>query len=480
MRPSIYIALTLSLALATGCSKDFLDVEPPSSLTGDTYFRDAADAEASITAAYSSVRNLNTNNYAKISEAPLKEIVIFNTQGLDLDSWSFDANSAIIDDVWQGAYEGIFRANMVLQEVPEIDMEKPHQDRILGEARFLRALFYWQLSTVFGEVPLIIEANPSDASAAALPKSPLEDIHQLMIDDLKKASALLPKRSGYDDNHVGRATKGATQALLGKVYLYKKDYPMAETYLDSVITSGEYTLLPNFSDLLITDNNSESIFEIQYEDILDQGSSRIANDYPQGQGGFANLLPTDVLVEEYEDHAGASAINGKDPRLFHSIFIDGDPYDEVSPTFQSAWTPTGFAKKKGSYPIVRTNNYNLGRNFPVIRLADVMLMYAEALNENNKPTEAVDAINVVRQRVGMPDLPTMDFPTSNKDEIFDAIVHERRIELAFEHSRLNDLQRWGLAESELASEGYSARNRYFPIPQQELDNNPNLTQNPGY
>ncbi len=467
--------------IAAGCNKDFLDVEPPSVLTGTSYYRNATDAEAAVTAAYSSVRNLNTDNYAKITEAPLNDIEIFNTQGLNLDGWSLDPNDVIPDDVWQGAYEGIFRANLVLQHVPDIEMDAAEQSRILGEAKFLRALFYWQLSTVFGPVPLVTEADPTDPSKAQVPNSTLDALNAQMISDLKDACNRLPKRSQYSSADLGRATKGAAQALLGKVYLYASDYTNAQLYLDSVINSGEYSLVPNFSDLLVKDNNAESIFEIQYADLTGQGSARVENDYPQGQGGFSNLLPTQDLVDAFETSSAPTAINGRDPRLFYSIFRDGDPYDATSPSFKASWTPTGYAKKKGSYPVVRTNNANLGRNFSIIRLADVLLMYAEAANENSDPTDAVAAINKVRDRVGMPDLPTADYPAGTKDEIFAAVVHEREVELAFEHIRLPDLQRWGLAAQVLGPSGYvSPKNRYFPIPQQEINNNPQLTQNTGY
>src|SRR4051794_25135841 len=131
---TICMQMLSALLLLTGCSKDYLDVQPPSVLTGASYYRNATDARAAITAAYSSVRNFNTDNYAKITEAPLNDIMIFNTQGLNLDSWSLDPNDAIGDDVWQGAYEGIFRANLVLQNVPSINMDKTEQNRILGES----------------------------------------------------------------------------------------------------------------------------------------------------------------------------------------------------------------------------------------------------------------------------------------------------------------------------------------------------------
>jgi starch-binding outer membrane protein, SusD/RagB family len=471
------IAILIPSVILAGCSKDFLDVTPPSELTGAAYFRNEADAAAIVTAAYKPL--IATGDLAKISEAPLKDIVIFNTQGLNLDSWSFDANDAIIDRVWQNAYEGVFRANLIIQEVPQIAMEEATKNRMVGEGRFLRAYYYWQLTTLFGDVPLITEADPSDPKKAAVAKSPVSDIYNVIIDDLTQAVGLLPE--SYDGKNVGRATKGAAQALLGKVYLYAKNYPLAEEALQTVINPGTYSLISDFSQLLITDNNPESLFEIQFADIAGQGSDRVVNDYPQGQGGFANLLPSQTLVDAFEDYDGATSINGKDPRLFYSIFRQDDPYDAVSPLFQQVWTPTGFARKKGMFPVIRQNNSNSGRNFPLIRYADVLLMYAEAANENDHPIDAVDAINKVRQRVGMPDLPTVQFPTGTKAEIFNAIVHERQVELAFEYHRLNDLRRWGLAEQELSAVGYqSPKHRYFPIPQQELNTNPELVQNEGY
>lgn len=467
--------------LITGCSKDFLDVEPPSSLTGNSYFRNAADAEASIAAAYKPLQS--TGNLAKITEAPLEDIVIFNTQGLNLDSWSFDANDAIIDNVWQNAYEGVFRANVVLGQVPKINMPEAQKNRILGEARFLRAYYYFQLVSNFGDVPLVKEADPADPSKAALARSPQAEVYTSIIEDLKQAETLLPAQSAYAAADIGRASKGASQALLGKVYLYQKNYPLAESTLNTVITTGGYTLLPNFADLLIKDNNAESIFEVQFVDLPGQGTARITNDYAQGQGGFANLLPSQALVDAFENYTGPTAINGKDPRLFYSIFRDGDPYDAVSPKFLKAWTPTGYARRKGMFPVIRTNNGNLGINFPLIRLADVLLMYAEAANENNHPGDAIIAINKVRARPGvlMPPLPAPGYPVGTKQEIFNAIVHERRIELAFEYHRLNDLRRWGLAATVLGPLGYTdPKHKYFPIPQQEINTNPKLVQNSGY
>lgn len=478
MKPNrLFRMFLLAAFLLAGCDSDFLDVTPPASLTEETFFRTAEDAEATITAAYNPLRNsgLYNNNYPKLTEGPSDDIIIHNTQGLSLDSWTFGNDDAIIDVVWQTLYEGIFRSNIALQMVPGIEMNDAQKDRIIGEAHFLRGLYYWHLAALFGDVPLVDTADPSDISSALLPASPVAEVYDFIVADLQRAIELLPAQSALGPENLGRATSGAAEALLGKVYLYAGNYPLAEEHLENVILSGEYQLLDNYADLLVVDNNPESIFEVQFADLADQGTTRLVNNYPQGQGGFANLLPTQELVDEFEEFTGPGSINGRDPRLFHTVFREGDPYDDVSPQFSAAWTPTGYAMKKGLYPVIRFNNSNGARNLPLIRLADVLLMYAEAANENDKPDVAIDAINQVRARVGMPPLPTAEYPAGSKEEIFMAIVHERRVELATEHHRLNDLRRWSLAEEVLTPLGYDAqRHRYFPIPQAEIDNNPNL------
>ncbi len=484
MKTNIIAGVALAGSLLAGCSADFLDITPTSSLTEDSFFKTLMDAKATITAAYNPLRaaGLYNNNYAKVTDAPTDDAIIYNTQGLSLDSWSFATNDAIIDDVWQTCYEGIFRANIALQKLPGMEIDEAAKGRMLGEAYFLRALYYWHLTALFGEVPMITEADPTDADKAVVPKSALADLYDFMVADLKQAYELLPKQAEYSSADIGRASKGAAEALLGKVYLYAKNYPMAETHLGNVMNSQEYQLVTDFADLLVVDNNPESIFEVQFADLINQGSVRMVNNYPQGQGGYANLLPTQDLVDEYEAYDGPTAINGADPRLYYTIFRQGDPYDDVSPVYQSAWTPTGFTMKKGLYPVERTNNTYGWRNVPVIRLADVILMYAEAANENNKPDEAIAAINKVRSRpsVEMPELPTAEFPVGNKEEIFEAIVHERRVELAFEYHRLHDVRRWGLGETVFGPLGYQAKHRFYPLPESEIDNNGKLEQNPDY
>jgi hypothetical protein len=356
-----------------------------------------------------------------------------------------------------------------------MDLDQALKDRYVGEAKFLRAFYYWHLTTLWGEVPLFTEPfeTPADALIA---KSPREAIYTLMIQDLTDAEGILPPTYGSSD--TGRATKGAAQALLGKVYLYDEDYEQAEFWLGEVMTSGLYDLVEDFGDVINinNENNEESIFEIQFAEIGegDVGTLRVAYNNPQVNGGFGNHLPTQGIVDAFEEN---------DPRLSLSIFLDGEVFaPELSTpglnldTHQSVWSATGYNLKKGLFPVMYVNNR--GTNFPAIRYADVLLMYAEAANELDMRDIARDAVNKVRERAGLPFLVPED--TSTRGALFEDIVHERQVELAFEFHRFNDLRRWGLAQEILGPNGYAERNRYYPLPQEEIDMNENLEQRDGW
>jgi len=485
----LILTAILTTLVFHGCNESFLEKSPPSSLSEANFFQTEEDAISAINAAYGSLqmRGLYSEDYPKVAEVPADDITIDNTSGLSFDDFGFSPAESQIDNVYSLSNEGVFRANQVLARVPDIDMDEALKSRILGEAKFLRALYYWHLTSVFGQVPLLTEP-PETVAESEVPKASLEELYDQMIQDLQEAIQALPARSEYDEANLGRATSGAAQALLGKVYLYAEMYPEAEAAFLQVINSGEYSLVPDFSQIIIesNDNNQESVFEVQYTDVGGGGWATIdgagANEttlrerlnYPNGRGGFGNLLPTQEIVDEFEEG---------DPRLEASVFRQGDVYDpttEGEEIYQSAWTPTGYAIKKGMLPF-RRNLVESGTNWPIIRYADVLLMYAEAANENGSQAEAIDALNMVRDRVDMPHYPTADYPVSNQQEVFEAIVHERRVELAFEYHRYNDLRRWGLAEAELGNLGYQApRNRYMPLPQAEVDTNPELEQNPNY
>lgn len=483
-----FYLIVISALVLWGCDEDnILNKTSPVLQDPDTFFSTEQGALAAINATYVTLASggMYNEEYYAVSGAGSDDWFLNNTWGTTLNNWSFtptEAGGDRIDQVWQALYQGVFRSNIVIQNIPDSEINQELRDRILGEAYFMRGYFYWHLAVVFGEVPVITEADPNDPTKAEVAKSSVSEVYNLIFSDLQQAIELLPPASEYGSADVGRASKGAAETLLGKAYLYMEDYTNAETHFDNVIASGEYQLMENFNDVFITENSRESIFEIQY-DGSSGGIGKSEFGYANGHGGSSgNYIPTQDAVEAFEDYSGPSSINGKDPRLFYSIWRQGDPYDPNLPgdeIYQESWAPSpGYSIKKAYYPLeegYRTDPDS--RNRITIRYADLLLMNAEAALMNNKPEKALDFINQVRDRVGMP---LLSMPLSN-DQLFDAIVHERRVELMFEHHRINDLRRWGLAEEELGPLGYqSPKHRYFPLPAEEVESNPNLEQNPNY
>lgn len=484
----IYYIVSLLFIVFTSCSKDFLVKTPPDALPEDGFYHSSDRAIAAINAAYATLESndLYGNSLSKIFTGSSGDAILSNTTGTAFTTFSYTASDPILMAVYSRLYEGVYRANIVLAKVPDIEMEDPLKKRILAEAKFLRALYYWHLTTLWGEVPLFTTPfeHPDDALVA---KSSIKDIYAVMIQDLEDASAVLPV--SYQGADIGRATKGAAEALLGKVFLYDKDYTNAAKWLKKVIDSKVYALDDNFDDIINRDheNDRESVFEVQFKEVGADDVETLRDWYnlPQGEpGGFGNDLPTTAIVDAFEDYSGPTAINGEDPRLFYTVFRDGDPFIPASGnvalrTYDKDWSITGFNLRKGLVPVLLVN-HGTGTNFPIIRYAGVLLMYAEAANELGQTDQAREAVNEVRQRpsVGMPKLTVTQ--TDSKEKMFKAIVHERRVELAFEYQRFNDLRRWGLAKEVLGKSGYTDRNRYFPLPQEELDVNPKLVQEDGW
>lgn len=515
MKYSIYAAALLAsvLLLHAGCDDDFLNIEPTEAVSVESFYASADDVLAAVTAAYAPLQNtaIYSEQYPKTVEGASDDMTMDNTSDLELTNYTWSATLSPTNLNWQGLYEGVLRSNLVLKYAPDIEMDQSLKNRLIGEARFLRALYYWHLMALFGEVPLVTEEETdlNDPSKAELPKSPPAEIIDLMVSDLQAAAEALPPTYAAADR--GRATAAAAKALLGKVYLYSASpifgnnqdgCALAAAEFESVINDYGFELV-DFADIWTVDNNAESIFEVQYSDVggniwamqdaagINETNLRAALNLPNTRGGNGNLLPTQDLVDEFEDYDGpdpGGIFDGRDPRLYYSVWRDGDHYDEIDATFQSSWTPTGYAVKKGLYPVVDRNEDGTEANVPVLRLGDVLLMYAEALNcqSARDPQGAIDAINRVRARVNMPTYPDPSSPYSvdagsSQQEIFDAIVHERRVELSAEYQRYHDLRRWELAQEQLGPLGWQhPKHIFFPIPPEEVDNNEALEQNPHY
>jgi starch-binding outer membrane protein, SusD/RagB family len=476
--------LFLSFLLLIGSScEDILDKAPNGVLSTASFYKTGKDAEAAVNSAYTILLDFWVSNIAFEKDIISDDAV--KGQGVDLgaltnfDNLNFIPGDGVVAAYWGIFYKGIHRCNLVLDYVPDIEMDKADQDRILGEAYFLRAYYNYNLAIRFGALPLVKSTLDADKKPA---RSTIEDTWNFMKEDLEKAASLLPRKSEYSAAHIGRADKGAALSLLGIVNLHRQSWQEAFNAFKQVIDSGDYGLQPNFGDLFKPefDNGTEVVFETQAKGGADFAYSNGFNFWVRPRNGstifgLGFCLPTQDLVDEFEPG---------DPRLKYTVIRNGDIIsDEVKDfPFNSAWAPeTGM--NCGKY-VVDVPVGNLAerheQNQKNIRYAEVLLGYAEAAFRTGNTAEAVAKINMVRQRArgGKPDiLPNV----KASDDIFAAIVHERRVELALEGKRYFDLVRWGLAESELGPLGYqSARKGLYPIPQTELDVNPNLVQNPGY
>lgn len=465
--------------LLLGC-EDFLDKSPQGTTTQESFPTTAEDALLATNGVYSTLRNWSYHS----GGYPILDIMsddaykgsnptdAANTIG-KYDRFTHDANMETLGNWWMALYEGIKRANVVLEYVPRVEMDTNLKNRYMGEARFLRALYYFDLVRAWGDVQLVTTSTPP----LNLPKSSEENVYSLIEEDLLYAIDHLTEKSALSPGDVGRATKGAARALLAKVYLFRKDFPNAEKYALEVINSQEYDLEENFLDAngVNGEHGVESIFEIGALQI--ENTSGGGNQYANTQGvrgvpnkGWGFNRPSVDLRAAFETD---------DPRQQGTIIELGDEIDGISIVGDSN-TPNeydnGYAIEIESYnrkvwvPGDGTE-FNFGHNRRLIRYADVLLMAAEALNENNKPAEALPYLNKVRERArGEKEGILPDITTTDKESLREIILHERRVELAMEGHRFWDLVRTGKAAEVLGPLGFIAgKHEYFPIPQNQID-----------
>jgi starch-binding outer membrane protein, SusD/RagB family len=428
----------------------------------------------------------------------------------DLENFKTNANNGLLLDFYRAQYQGIARCNLPLSQIPEMetdaDMTPTVQSRLIGELKFLRALYYFRLVRVFGGVPLVtapVESKENWKQARATS----EAIYAQIISDLTDANAGLWLKSKYPLTDLGRVTKGAAQAMLLKANLYMHNYTAAEIWGDSIIASDEYSLTTNYNDnfTLAGENGPESVFEIQY---MEDPTS----DYGEGNG-YTRGTFTPILTRSRSSKLGGGWGFNKPTQNLYNEFETGDPRRDstiLNPTDEQIETPAqeiylGSRYLNRKYAMMNSDGtfYKLTHatrgpiNNKVIRYADVLLMYAEACCENGHLTEAKGALEAIRARARgnaaiLPAFPYGTY-TDTKDDLRTAIRHERRVELAMEGHRWFDLCRWGVAKQVMdaykAGETVEAQSQMatfiagkhelFPIPSKEIDLNP-MDQNPLY
>ncbi|MAU15600.1 MAG: RagB/SusD family nutrient uptake outer membrane protein [Muricauda sp.] len=480
------------LLLVVGCSKDFLDKQPLDTINTENYPKTADELVTVVNGAYQPLQWPKLYNMRMWTSDIMAGNSIVGAGGgsdgietQDMSNFVTQPDNAGVLDLWRGPWPGILMSNIVLETAPLLDIDEAIKTRSMGEAHFLRALYYFILVRYFGDVPLVTVPLSSDDDLLPA-RDPVDEVYGLIVDDLNEAIGLLPTKSSYAQQDLGRATKGAAAGLLAKVYLTLGNYEKVVEMATMVEGLG-YELNADYSDNFNIDmeNSKESLFEVQYAsdggygfwDNENQASWTSPFMGPRGAnfvaGGYGWNQPTQEFMDQYEPG---------DLRKDVTVLYEGCP-DFDGKAYKSSYSLTGYNVRKFLVPLSVVPGYdNSPLNFPVLRYSDVLLMKAEALNELGRTSEAEPYLNMVRNRAGLGNIQT----GLGKTEFRNAVLKERRMELAFEGQRWFDLIRvdggqYGLDFlHSIGKTNASSKHLLFPVPQIEIDRNPNLSQNPGY
>ena len=513
MKGTYLTASVLSLVLLLGCNNSSLDKVNPNQLTTSTYYQTAAQLVTGANSVYAIwqgidmtarewwfLQDLRSDDVATGGgqlEAPRYQILI----------GAQSPSNAVMFSVWNGLFRAIHRANIVIDKGATVTDDPTLAKRAMAEAKFMRALSYFDLVTFWGGVPLYT-SYVTDVEGYK-PKSSADDVYKQIIADLLAAQTDLP--ATYTGADIGRATSGAAQMLLARVYVQQGngDYASAKAQLQKVISSGVYSLVDNYNDNFLEETgfNKEAVFQIGFSKIGgfnwntdgdDAGANENnARSQEYSPIGWRNLIPSNGLVAEFENTAKGDAKT--DPRLKYNFYFIGDKFNNDTQTltdgqvqgntsmFNGVTQKISWRKYTALYKNAETF-YTSGINMNIMRYADALLLMAECENEAGNSAGAIALLNQVRARksVAMPPYPTTNFPVNTKAAVTQAIIHERRVELAGEETRNRDILRWrkqGKLTTDPISYFQANKQELLPIPQQELNNNARLSasdQNPGY
>lgn len=528
MKTIFNILLSMALGYSfTSCS-DFLNLTPYSEITAENFYQSEDDFRQAINGAYQPLRNMYNSEEWNLGEAKsdnttyIIHIAKSSLDGEDPDQFLETSTNGNVGTKYNNCYVIIGRANRIIAEIDRADFDAEAKNNLKGQALFLRAFSYFNLVQYFGGVPLHI--TPSTVYEEAFkPRAGVEEVYAQIVKDAQEASNLLPVKSKQE---VGRVSKGSAQTLLGNVYMVLKRWAEAEQVLKEVVASNEYELLADYSSIYSTanKNHKESIFEIQYmqDASLGQQSDFIYRFLPYLTNPSAITGTTPDPCPSNVDHGGFNtptidlirSYEKGDKRLDASIgIVEGRLTDSYSLDATGVKSILGYEAAPGvtAYPFIRkyfhehTKPYYTDDNWPVYRYAEVLLFLAEAINEQDRPDEAIAYLNhpfgqaSIRGRAGLAPV-----NAQSVNALREIIYHERRIELAFENKRWTDLLRTGRAVEVMTRHGQNIKahpeayywpegvqpvaNAYvfnqdkclLPIPLREMDLNSELEQNPGY
>lgn len=477
------IVSLLIFSLVFSSCEDDLNVAPNDALTEIDFLNNPDNAIQLVNGVYN--KQLDYNMYA-FSWIGITSIVSDdadkgstpNDSGTDkgkLDNLTFTSSDISFNDVWEGRYAGIYRANNALFYLEQLAIEENLKKRLIGEVKFLRALFYFDLVRCFGGVPLVtskIDINDVETiNSVVFNRKSKAETYTVIETDLLDAIEKLPLKGQYASNDLGRASKGAAQALLAKAYLYQERWQEAFDMSGNVMSSSQYDLLDDYAHVWreVGENQSESIYEVQAT--LTNG----LRDYTNVQGprgtpdlGWGFNTPSLTLVNSYE--VGDVRMNAA-VMFVPSVLWDG----LVGP---STWNNPRYNYKAYQSSIAESWNGDRGvtaKNLRILKYSDILLIRAEAAFHLGLTSEAVDRINDLRDRVGLPLVISVTL---------ESILKERRAEMAMEHDRWFDIVRTGTAQAAMAADGKTfivGTHELFPIPANQIILSSGLlTQNPGY
>lgn len=474
-----YIFALSILIFGLSSCQDFLELEPEFQISESSFYQTVGDFETATIGNYAELQNIYDVNILYLTELTTDNAEITwtspTTAEAECDELNLTSNNTFVNAIWNLGFKTIIRSNTILEKIESADVEATHKAQYRGEAHFLRALNYFNLVRLFGDLPLVSTSfrSPEGIAEFDMSRRPVEEIYNLIIADLEQAATNL---QGLDLG-TSRASADAATTLLAKVLLTRGDYAGTIRELDKVIAGSRYTLVEDFASLFGAGNeySAESIFEIEYlsgnvgegngfSSVFTPPSFNMAI-FPGNMAGSGRIVPTQDIRQAFANHDLR-----REASIMDSLLLQDGTYEDTQYGLKFVDFTTGITGDGGV-------------NFIVLRYADVLLMYAEALNESGQTEDAHSHINAVRSRAGL-------IPLSGLDQtaLRLALEQERRLEFLGEGHRWFDLLRTGRA--------ISVMNDYFtsigldfsltenellmPIPQREIDIDPNLSQNPGY
>ena len=486
------LSLLIGGIFMTGCQKD-LEENPKTFIAPDDFFANASQCTQAVNGAYSSLYSIyGAVNFWQVTDLGTDLIVTADASNLLFNNYTFNSGNTGASGMWSTLFGAVKNANLVINRVSKADIDTAMRARLVGETKFLRGLYYFTLSNIFGDVPLWTDELDA-AAVGKLKRSPQADVRAQVIKDLTEAAASLPLKYGASD--IGRATQGAALTLLAKVYLYNKDWANAQSTALRVVQGNQYSLMPNYADVFdIQDrykNNAESVFEVQFR--RDPTTNNNVKTHSMVTYYMMGIDPNNKTYAGVD--FGNTTITGfyvMCPTLkLDSLFEPNDKRKNVvlgygynGQTF-NRWPRPNHPWFGPKFWDLQATGQASGKDLYVLRYVDVLLMLAEAYNEQGNPAGSIQYLNMVRERAGLADLPA----GPSQDDLRKEIMKERGIEFVGEFQRKWDLVRWGKLQEAIKSIAYDnptgAANikpymDLFPISATDIVINPNLTQNPGY